>query len=81
MRKPSFALRATFRFDTTEPGNSNAGQAFGTSLAMSDKLALIEFLKGMGAGQREPTTYADPLPDAPDTGEASPKRSDGRPSL
>ena len=35
----------TTDFDTTQPGNSNAGHRFGTDLAASDKRALLEFLK------------------------------------
>ncbi len=37
-----------FRFDTTRPGNSNAGHegpAYGTELPEADKAALVEFLK------------------------------------
>jgi hypothetical protein len=34
-----------FRFDTTQPGNSNAGHAYGTELGHQDRFALIEYLK------------------------------------
>jgi len=40
--------RALFAFDTTRPGNGNAGHegaAYGTSLSDSDKWALLEYLK------------------------------------
>jgi mono/diheme cytochrome c family protein len=40
--------RAYFRYDTTQPGNSNEGHegpAYGTDLPEQDKTALIEFLK------------------------------------
>jgi len=46
--RPSADGRALFAFDTTRPGNGNAGHegaAYGTSLADSDKWALIEYLK------------------------------------
>lgn len=36
-----------FRFDTTLPGNSNAGHAFGSRLSPPDKEALIEYLKSL----------------------------------
>lgn len=34
-----------FRYDTTQPGNSNSGHLYGTDLTEADKRALIEFLK------------------------------------
>jgi cytochrome c5 len=34
-----------FWFDTTRPGNSNAGHAWGTALSPEDKRALLEYLK------------------------------------
>ena len=34
-----------FRLDTTMPGNSNAGHAYGTELSAAEKQDLIEFLK------------------------------------
>jgi hypothetical protein len=34
-----------FKFDTTLPGNSNAGHLYGTDLSSEDKDALIEYLK------------------------------------
>jgi hypothetical protein len=40
--------RKYFRFDTSTPGNSNAGHegpAYGTDLAPDDKAALLEYLK------------------------------------
>ncbi|MEY2483631.1 MAG: hypothetical protein QOK24_2159 [Verrucomicrobiota bacterium] len=41
----SDAGRAGFEYDTSLPGNSNQGHAFGTQLPPEDKQALIEFLK------------------------------------
>jgi hypothetical protein len=35
----------TFEFDTTLPGNSNAGHEYGTKLSDADRRALIEYLK------------------------------------
>ena len=32
-------------FDTSVPGNSNAGHEYGTDLSPDDKRALLEFLK------------------------------------
>lgn len=37
--------KGPFRFDTTEPGNSNAGHPAGTKLTADQKKALIEYLK------------------------------------
>ena len=34
-------------FDTTLPGNSNAGHLFGTELGGADKIALLEYLKSL----------------------------------
>jgi hypothetical protein len=39
------ATREGFRYDTTLPGNGNAGHVYGTDLSASEKRALIEFLK------------------------------------
>lgn len=39
------AQRAGFLYDTTLPGNSNAGHAFGTELPADAKSALLEYLK------------------------------------
>ncbi len=39
------AQRVGFRYDTVEPGNSNAGHLWGTALSAPDKKAMIEFLK------------------------------------
>lgn len=38
------ALRI-FTFDTTQPGNSNAGHEYGTSLSEDQKMQLLEFMK------------------------------------
>jgi mono/diheme cytochrome c family protein len=43
------AAGATFLYDTSQPGNSNAGHEgaqFGTTLSADDKTALLEYLKG-----------------------------------
>jgi hypothetical protein len=37
----------TFRFDTTAPGNRNAGHPYGTTLSADDKRALIAYLKSL----------------------------------
>jgi hypothetical protein len=34
-----------FRYDTSLPGNSNAGHDHGTNLSEADRRALIEYLK------------------------------------
>jgi mono/diheme cytochrome c family protein len=39
------AEKQGFRFDTSIPGNSNAGHEYGTNLSDADKWALIEYLK------------------------------------
>jgi hypothetical protein len=39
--------QATFRFDTTEVGNSNSGHCFGIGLSEREKLALLEYLKSL----------------------------------
>jgi len=39
------AEKVGFRYDTSVPGNSNAGHEYGTTLSDSDKWALIEYLK------------------------------------
>jgi hypothetical protein len=36
-----------FRYDTSIPGNSNAGHEYGTTLSDADKWALIEYLKAL----------------------------------
>ncbi len=43
----SEAQRVGFRYDTSEPGNSNAGHLWGTTLTAPDKKALIEYLKSL----------------------------------
>ncbi len=37
--------RRFFAFDTTQPGNSNSGHEYGTTLSAGDKDALLEYLK------------------------------------
>jgi hypothetical protein len=39
------AARAGTRYDTSLPGNGNAGHAYGTALAPELKRALLEYLK------------------------------------
>ena len=39
------ATRTGFRFDTSVPGNGNAGHLWGTKLSAEDKHALIEYMK------------------------------------
>jgi hypothetical protein len=34
-----------FRYDTSTPGNSNAGHLYGTSLTAEEKDALVEYIK------------------------------------
>ena len=38
--------RTFFEYDTSVPGNSNAGHEYGTMLPPADKLAIVEYLKG-----------------------------------
>jgi len=42
---PARGGREFFKFDTTAPGNSNAGHVYGTTLPPADKRALVEYLK------------------------------------
>jgi hypothetical protein len=44
-----------FLYDTTKPGNSNAGHVYGTQLGDDDKWALIEFLKVLKPGEFKKT--------------------------
>jgi hypothetical protein len=37
--------RRFFRYDTSIPGNSNAGHVYGTTLTDEDKRAIVEYLK------------------------------------
>ena len=37
--------RRYFRYDTSIPGNSNAGHLYGVSLPDEDKQAIVEYLK------------------------------------
>ena len=39
------AERVGTAYDTSAPGNSNAGHAYGTTLPADDKRALLEYLK------------------------------------
>ena len=39
------AGRRFFRYDTTIPGNSNAGHVYGTELSDEDKRAIVEYMK------------------------------------
>jgi hypothetical protein len=39
------AGRRFFRYDTSIPGNSNAGHLYGVSLPDEDKQAVVEYLK------------------------------------
>jgi hypothetical protein len=42
---PEEGGRRFFRYDTSIPGNGNAGHVYGTTLADDDKRALVEYLK------------------------------------
>ena len=42
---PQEGGRDFFRYDTTVPGNSNAGHVYGTSLTDDEKRAIVEYLK------------------------------------
>lgn len=44
-RSDAAALGRLFRFDTTKPGNSNAGHNYGTQLTAEQKDALVEYMK------------------------------------
>jgi hypothetical protein len=39
------AFEGGFRYDTTRPGHSNGGHAYGTEISEKDRLALLEYLK------------------------------------
>jgi len=59
--RPRPEIGATFLLDTALPGNSNRGHEgpdYGTTLPADDKVALIEFLKGFGAGKARPVRFA-----------------------
>ncbi len=45
-RPTSFQVQG-FAFDTTQPGNSNMGHEFGTTLSASDKTSLIAYLNSL----------------------------------
>ena len=38
--------RRFFEYDTSLPGNSNAGHEYGTMLPLEDKRAIVEYMKG-----------------------------------
>ena len=40
-----FTDEGVYVFDTTSPGNSNAGHEYGTNLSPNEKQDLIEYLK------------------------------------
>ena len=42
-------VSGAFPFDTTRPGNSNAGHSYGTTLKEDQKRALLEYLKCLGS--------------------------------
>jgi mono/diheme cytochrome c family protein len=42
------APAGTWEFDTSITGNSNGGHLYGTGLAETDRMALLEYLKGLG---------------------------------
>jgi mono/diheme cytochrome c family protein len=42
---PQRGGRTFFKYDTSQPGNSNAGHLYGTMLTRDEKTALIEYLK------------------------------------
>jgi hypothetical protein len=46
--------RATFTFDTSLSGNSNAGHEYGTTLGETQRMELIEYLKTVGASPTPP---------------------------
>jgi hypothetical protein len=37
-------MRGAYLVDTTEPGNSNQGHEFGTSITATDRAALVAYL-------------------------------------
>ncbi len=43
----SAAFPGGYEFDTSAPGNSNAGHSYGTALSEPDRAALLEFLKSL----------------------------------
>ena len=44
-RVQALVIPATSEFDTSLPGNSNAGHSYGKDLTVADKWALIEYIK------------------------------------
>jgi hypothetical protein len=40
------AASGDFIFDTAAPGNHNSGHEYGTGISESDRMALLEYLKG-----------------------------------
>jgi hypothetical protein len=45
--RPTTFMRGSFMVDTTQPGSSNQGHAFGTDLSDDDKTALVAYLKSL----------------------------------
>lgn len=43
------APAGTHRFDTSQPGNANTGHEYGTQLSEAERMALLEYLKTLGA--------------------------------
>ena len=52
---PNESINAVGRVDTSIPGFFNVGHEYGTNLSAEEKTALLEFLKGFGAGASRPT--------------------------
>lgn len=51
------SINAIGRIDTSIPGFFNIGHEHGIGLAPEEKTALLEFLKGFGAGESRPTIF------------------------
>lgn len=48
------APAGTVRFDTSLPGNANTGHEYGTNLSEEERMALLEYLKTLGARSGPP---------------------------
>ncbi|MBW3571995.1 MAG: hypothetical protein KY467_12905, partial [Gemmatimonadetes bacterium] len=56
------APAGTYRFDTSRPGNRNTGHEYGTQLSEAERMALLEYLKTLGAYSGPVTPRGSPCP-------------------
>lgn len=57
------APAGTYQFDTSQQGNRNTGHEYGTDLSESERMALLEYLKTLGAYSGPVTPRGSPCPD------------------